>query len=460
MDIITVPFSWLLMFLYNLVNNYGLAIILFALVVKLILLPFGMKSKKSTMRMSLVTPKQKELEKKYGNDKAKYQEELMKLYKEEKIKPLGGCLWSLIPLPVLFALYSVVRQPFTKMMRLTVDQWTYLKTNILEALGLTVPANLTYEQISYAQSMHSKFAEVTQKLSENADTIANTVGSFKLTDLDFSFLGLNLGDTPNFKFFLEVTDWSPAAVWPALGLFLIPLVSAGLSVLATKISQKGMGATPEQGGMKGFTIMMPLISLWIGFVMPAALGIYWIASSMFGILQDIWLNKKYGRELAAEKAVRDEKNKRLEKEREKKKLETERLEKASLNPNTSKRKIQKIEKQNQEQKSAEWLVAHGKKKKAEKENSSQVGDRPYARGRNYKPDRFQKGYMPDEQDQSTSDEYEGNEGEALEQKSLPLNDAYISDSDAEENGEASEEAYEDDITDTEITDEITDETDE
>ena len=63
MSIITVPFSWLLMFLYNLVNNYGLAIILFALVVKLILLPFGMKSKKSTMRMSLIAPKQKELEK-------------------------------------------------------------------------------------------------------------------------------------------------------------------------------------------------------------------------------------------------------------------------------------------------------------------------------------------------------------------------------------------------------------
>ena len=287
MSIITVPFSWLLMFLYNLVNNYGLAIILFALVVKLILLPFGMKSKKSTMRMSLIAPKQKELEKKYGNDKVKYQEELMKLYKEENIKPLGGCLWSLIPLPILFALYSVVRQPFTKMMGLTVDQWTYLKTNILEAMGLTAPTNLTYEQIYYAQSMHGRFTEVSQRISENAETIANTVGSFKLTDIDFSFLGLNLGDTPNFKFFLDVTDWSPAAVWPALGLFLIPLVSAGLSILATKLGQKGMGTTSEQSGMKGFTIFMPIMSLWIGFIMPAALGVYWIASSLFGILQDM-----------------------------------------------------------------------------------------------------------------------------------------------------------------------------
>lgn len=452
-DIITAPFSLLLMFLYNLVKNYGLAIILFALVVKLIMLPFGMKSKKSTMRMSLIAPKQKELEKKYGSDKAKYQQELMKLYKEENIKPLGGCLWSLIPLPILFALYSVVRQPFTKMMGLSADQWTYLKTSIFETLGLTAPANLTYEQISYAQSMHGRFAEVSQKLSENADTIANTVGSFKLTDIDFSFLGLNLGDTPNFKFFLEVKDWSPAAVWPALGLFLIPIVSAALSILATKISQKGMGkAAEQQEGMKGFNIIMPIISLWIGFVMPAALGIYWIASSVFGILQDIWLNKKYGRELAAEMAARDEKNKRLEKEREKQRLEAEQLEKAEVNPNTSKRKIKNIEKQSQAQKSAEWLEAHGKKKKAENENPSQVGDRPYARGRNYKPDRFQKGYVPDEQDQSAG-EAEDIEGEALEQKSLPLNDEYSSD---ENDGEA----FGDEITDTEITDEITEEADE
>lgn len=459
MSIITVPFSWLLMFLYNLVNNYGLAIILFALVVKLILLPFGMKSKKSTMRMSLIAPKQKELEKKYGNDKVKYQEELMKLYKEENIKPLGGCLWSLIPLPILFALYSVVRQPFTKMMGLTVDQWTYLKTNILEAMGLTAPTNLTYEQIYYAQSMHGRFTEVSQRISENAETIANTVGSFKLTDIDFSFLGLNLGDTPNFKFFLDVTDWSPAAVWPALGLFLIPLVSAGVSILATKLGQKGMGTTSEQSGMKGFTIFMPIMSLWIGFIMPAALGVYWIASSLFGILQDIWLNRKYGRELAAERAAREEKNKRIEKEREKKKLETERSGNV-INPNTSRRKMQKIEKQTQEKRSAEWLAVQGKKKKTEKENPSQVGDRPYARGRNYKPDRFQKGYNPDEQDQNTGEGSEGTEDEVLEQKSLPINEDYTGQSDAEDSGEASEGAFGNEITDTEITDGITDKTDE
>ena len=165
-------------------------------------------------------------------------------------------------------------------------------------------------------------------------------------------------------------------------------MSAGLSILATKLGQKGMGTTSEQSGMKGFTIFMPIMSLWIGFIMPAALGVYWIASSLFGILQDIWLNRKYGRELAAERAAREEKNKRIEKEREKKKLETERSGNV-INPNTSRRKMQKIEKQTQEKRSAEWLAVQGKKKKTERD-PSQVGDRPYARGRNYKPDRFQR----------------------------------------------------------------------
>ena len=86
-DIIRVPFGYLLEFLYNVTNNYGIALILFALVVKLILLPMGMKSKKSTMKMSRVSPYLKELEKKYGNDQQKYQQEVMKFYKEEGISP-------------------------------------------------------------------------------------------------------------------------------------------------------------------------------------------------------------------------------------------------------------------------------------------------------------------------------------------------------------------------------------
>ena len=115
-DFITKPFGWLLMFLYELVNNYGLAVILFALVVKVVLLPFQMKSKRSMMRTSRLQPKLKELEKKHGANKQKYNEEVAKLYKEEGVNPMSGCLWSLIPFPIIIALFSAIRNPLTIMM--------------------------------------------------------------------------------------------------------------------------------------------------------------------------------------------------------------------------------------------------------------------------------------------------------------------------------------------------------
>jgi YidC/Oxa1 family membrane protein insertase len=421
MDIITAPFSWLLMFLYNLVSDYGLAIILFALIVKVILLPFGMKSKKSMMRSAQFTPRIKELEKKYEGNKAKYNEEVAKLYREEKIKPLGGCLWTLIPFPILIALYSVIRQPFTKMMNLSTAQWETVKGVLTDKLSLAADAGKgAYDQIFFAKQMHDNFGAISSELAaKNPDILE------KITDIDFSFIGLKLADTPNFKFFLDITDWSPAALWPALGLFLIPLVSAALAFLASKISQKGSGAMPESGGMKGMLLLMPIMSLWIGFVMPAGLGIYWIASSVFSTIQDMWLTKRYGKQLAAEKAEREERLRLQEEERERKRLETERLRlenATATNPNTSKRKVQNLEKKKEEQKTAEWQAAHGLvKKKNAKENPSQVGDRPFARGRNYRPERFSKSDASDETQNSRiaeTEEYEatgntGENGEAL-----------------------------------------------
>ena len=121
MDIIRIPFGYLLEWLYHFSGNYGLALILFALLLKLILLPLSMKSKKSMMKISRVSPKMKALEAKYGDDKAKYQQEVMKLYKEEGVNPTGGCLWSFIPLLLLIPLYQVVRQPMVYLMHLDAD---------------------------------------------------------------------------------------------------------------------------------------------------------------------------------------------------------------------------------------------------------------------------------------------------------------------------------------------------
>ena len=109
---IAVPFGYLLDFLYQFANNYGLALIIFAVIVRLVLLPITAKSKKSMMKMSRIQPKIQELQKKYENDKQKQQEAIQQLQKEEGASMgCGGCLWSLVPLFIMLPLYHVVRQP-------------------------------------------------------------------------------------------------------------------------------------------------------------------------------------------------------------------------------------------------------------------------------------------------------------------------------------------------------------
>lgn len=138
-------------------------------------------------------------------------------------------------------------------------------------------------------------------------------------------------------------------------------------------------------------MLMPLMTLWFGFMMPAALGLYWLASMLFGIVQDVWLNNHYRKILDAEEAVRTERERKKEAEIEAKRQETERLraENATVaNPNTSKKKQQKQVRLTEEQKAAEWKKQH-KPNDKKAEEPSRVGNRPYARGRAYDPDRFQ-----------------------------------------------------------------------
>ena len=112
-DIITVPFGWLLAQLYHLTNNYGVAMILFAILVQLILMPINAKSKKSMMKMSRLTPRIQDIQARYANDPQKQNEMMQKLYQDEGVSMSGGCVWSLIPMLILFPLFAVIRQPIT-----------------------------------------------------------------------------------------------------------------------------------------------------------------------------------------------------------------------------------------------------------------------------------------------------------------------------------------------------------
>ena len=398
---ITKPFAWLMVKLYELTGNYGLAVILFALAVNLVLTPFMAKSKKSMMRSTRLQPRIQELQRRHEGNPQKLNQEMQNLYREEGVNPMSGCIWSLIPFPILIALYSVIRQPLTRMMFVAEEVVTTLQDFFVNQGWYTIPAKTdAYVEIKLADIAHQHWDEVQTALAGQVDGLMN---------IDFGFLGLNLGQKPEWNFFMH-TDWSDAAVWlPALGLFLIPFISAFLSWASMKISN--MSNPPQaqnaqtEASMKSMTLMMPLMSIWICFVMPAAMGIYWIANSVFGIIRDFALTKVFKKQLDAEMAERAAARSEREKELEAKRLETERLKaegKTTMNANTSKKKIQASEKQKQDERKAALDKAERaarRERRGEKEYekpASQVGDRRYARGRAYDPYRFSTAAALDE----------------------------------------------------------------
>ena len=389
---ITKPFAWLMVKLYELTGNYGVALMIFALAVNLILTPFMAKSKKGMMRTSRLQPQMQELQRRHEGNPQKYQQEMQKLYQENGANPMSGCLWSFVPFPILIALYSVIRQPITRMMFAAQDVVDTLQAFFVEKGLYVIPSKPdAYVEIKLTDLAHQNWDLVQSELAGKVDGLLN---------IDFTFLGVNLGDQPRWNFMFN-TDFSEPSVWlPALGLFIIPFISAGFSWLSMKISN---ASNPQQqnaqmdSSMKTMNLMMPLMSLWFCFIMPAAMGVYWIANSVFGATRDFILTKVYKKQLDKEDAERIAAKSAREREIELKRLETERLKaegKTEKNVNTSKKKIQASEKQ----KSDERKAALDKAERAARRErlgikdyeipASQVGNRRYARGRAYVADRF------------------------------------------------------------------------
>jgi len=399
MSIITVPFSWLLTLFYDTFQSYGISIILFALLVNLILTPFMAKSKKSMMYTTRLQPRLKELEARHSGNPQKYQQEVSKLYKEEGVNPMSGCLWSFLPLLILIPLYSVIRQPMTTMMGLAQEQVTLVQST-LENLGL-----LDVEALSNRAKMYMEIT-MTQLSHENFEAVHAVVPALK--DIDYSFLGINLGSQPQLMFW-KVEGFSGSNWWPAVGLFLIPLISGLSSFLTSKVSvamNPTTGTDPQSQQMastnKMMQIFMPLMMLWFTFTVPAAMGVYWIANGVFGLIRDVILTKYYKKKLYEDDVEWQERERRREQEeaeQERRREEAERRKAAGEileNKNTSKKKLQTAEKQKAAEMKAAAIAAD---KAARRERlgigesevpASQVGNRRYARGRAYDPDRFGK----------------------------------------------------------------------
>ena len=400
-DIIQVPFGYLMDFLYRITGSYGLALILFAVLVQLVLLPATAKSKKSMMAMSRLAPEQQAIQRRYADDQAKQSQALQELYKEEGVSMGGGCLWSLLPMLILLPLYTVVRQPLVYMLHESTEAAAQIVSIIKAGAPQAFTSNPYYDQMIAAQYI-PQFADAIKaavpEISERA-----------LAGVNFSFLGIDMGSIPQFNIFGATWAWD----WAHIGAFLIPCLSAGSQVVQMWISQKTNDSviTNEKGVQDAETakksqtaqtnqtmmLMMPLMSLWIGFTLSAGLSLYWFIGGVFRMVTDPIMTNHYRKIYDAEDAVRLQKA--LEEERIEAEKERVRAERRAANPdgittNTSKKKLQKQQRdQEQAAKAAaakEYAARKGIVEDEDEEDACMSGipSRPYCKGRNYDPNRY------------------------------------------------------------------------
>ncbi|MCF0123719.1 MAG: membrane protein insertase YidC [Ruminiclostridium sp.] len=352
MSVILTPFAKLVLLFYNITGSYGVSLILFSLVIRAVLFPLFLKGRKSMLAMNGLAEQQKILQQKYARDRERYSVELQKLYEQEGVKPSGGCLWSFLPVVFLMPLYAIVRRPLTYLLDMSEDSF-----NAVSNLLYGTVKNYSSEQLTMAQDVFLNHDKIVAAIPDLANMPA----------IDFTFLGMNLSETPHLMF------WQQENVLSAFGLWLIPIISAILGIVSMLVTNKINGhITGVTRAMDTTTrstmLIMPLMSLWICFTLPAALGLYWVANSVFAILAE-FLNipflKKYLTKLKADKAKRIEDEK--ERVRNEKKAQAEAKKKAQ----EEMRRIQMERKLNQSIASA-----------------SRIGMRTYARGRLYDPDRY------------------------------------------------------------------------
>lgn len=355
--LLAIPLGYIMKACYLFVSNYGIALLLFTLIIKIILLPLSIKQQKSIALTAQLNPKIKILEKKYANNKEKLNEERMKLYSEENINPMASCLPMVVTMLILFSLIEVIYYPMTHITNLSDDEIsksTTLMTNLAtvseevkesgttfveiidsgEDLQVVLTDSAKYEKLAKISEADMKgvisaiekhpeidnyfndASKVSKQLRQRPQlmifgVIDNGLGDIfdanvnqTVSEIDFTFFGIFLGGFPR---------WNNTLV-------LIPIFSLlsqlAMTFVSMYYSKRNNSAIKMNGSMNTMMYIMPLFSFWIAFNYPAGLGLYWTISSVLSIGQTVFLNKMYSPEKMAVVVARDaEKNKGKKKRR-------------------------------------------------------------------------------------------------------------------------------------------------
>lgn len=290
-------FGYLLELLYNLVNNYGLAIILFTILIKIILLPLSIKQQRSLKKSAEMQEKMKVLQFKYKNNPEKLNQEVMNLYKTEKISPFSGCLTAIVQLLLLLSIFYLVRSPLTYMEKMPTEDINKYVSQLQEE-GKEV--SQVYPEIDLIR----EYNWLKEKNPEDTN--------IEKMNLQMNFLGLDLSKIPQ----QNMSDYT---------VYIIPalyILSSFISIrMTTAMQQKQLGKNKKVKLIDGETgkelteevkdevkeeeneidavmqtnkmmsWMMPIMSISIAFIAPLGLALYWLMNNILMIIERLVLNK-------------------------------------------------------------------------------------------------------------------------------------------------------------------------
>jgi YidC/Oxa1 family membrane protein insertase len=286
---IVLAMGWIIKTIYELVQNYGVAIILFTIVIKALLLPLNIKSQKAMKKQQKIQPIIAQLQQKYANDQQKLQQEMMKVYKENDVSMMGGCLPLLIQMPILIALYQAIQKPLTYMFN--VDHKNLTEEIITRVEGLKEAVVAAGHNIGNLSQM-----SVEQLMQQAQIQISDWAGKIEGVTSDwfinFNFLGMDISRKPSeaLNYLGDIGNNLSIVL-----LLLIPVFAVLSAIAQNKITMKLSGqnnAGNEQAQSMSNTMMwmMPLMTGFFTFTLPAGIGLYWIVSGLLQITQQLALN--------------------------------------------------------------------------------------------------------------------------------------------------------------------------
>lgn len=312
-----IPLGYVMYWIYKFIPNYGIALLVFTVLTRLLMFPMTIRQQKSTAKMSLMQPRIQEIQKKYKDDQQRMNEEMQKLYDDEGFNPMSGCMPMLIQFPILMGLIDVIYRPLTHIIRLP-SAVISKAIKLVNLMGVPAISNIAELEVIKIARQNPMFFGMLGASSLSA-----------INELDYTFLGINLMETPTSSMFTDIFRGSFNPV------IIIPILSGLTSLLLSIYTQKttAVTAAPDAqdasaGMMKSMMIFMPIMSLMIAMSVPAGVGLYWVYSNVVGVLQNMYVNKFHNPLELQEKMKEEAKAKKEEQRQER--MEAKRQLKAGL----------------------------------------------------------------------------------------------------------------------------------